>query len=394
MKTSTDLRNFEFNLKTKLKFGPEEFLNLPIYLRELSFGKIGVIVDSAISNSDYVKEILGKIKNDFLFVKIWDYDLKAEPDYDSLDRIKLLFLDGSKPLVDCFVGIGGGSVIDFAKGLATLVVNPGESRIYRGFPTNINPSLPTIAIPTTAGTGSEVTFNAAFIDLKEKKKLGINTRYNFPVLAILDPLLTLSCPNSVTASSGIDALVHIMEGYISLKTDPLTRTFAKDGFDLVFNNLNKILKDPENLVLRGNLQLGAYLGGIVLLGSGGGCTGALSYPLGVNFKVPHGIAGGFFLPHIIKHNVNLGYDYSQLYDLIEEADKSLAKEEKNRILVERLFDLNKNLGIPQKMVDFGVNEDNVEILLKETEGLVKAFLQNPVPFSVEEGKKLLNKLVK
>jgi len=386
---------FEFNLKTKTKIGEREALNLVKHLKEMSFKKIGIVIDSAIFDLKYTKQIIKNVKKEkFQKVKIWKYNLKAEPDYDSLDKIKLLFLDNkNQPLVDCFVGIGGGSVIDFAKGLATLVVNSGKAINYRGFPTNINPSLPTIALPSTAGTGSEVTFNAVFINLGEKKKLGINTRYNFPVLAILDPLLTLSCPKAVTVSSGIDALVHVMEGYISLKTDPLTKMFTREGFKIIFNNLNKVLKQPKNIEIRINLQVGAWLGGVTLLGSGGGCIGALSYPLGVNFKVSHGIAGGVFLPYIVEYNVKKGYDYSELYDLIDGTDKTLSKKKKNEIFSEKLFKLTKSLGITQNLKSFGVNEKNIDILLKETENLEKAFDQNPIPFSVEEGKKLLLKLI-
>lgn len=387
--------NFEFNLKTKTKFGVGTAVNLGKYLKDLSFTRIGIAIDPGITSLKYTEEILENIqKEGFSTVQIWEYNLNAEPDYDSLDKIKLYFLDrNSKPVVDCFVGIGGGSVIDFAKGLATLVVNPGKAITYRGFPTDINPSLPTIAVPTTAGTGSEVTYNAVFIDRKDKKKLGINTMYNFPVLAILDPLLTLSCPKSVTVSSGVDALVHTLESYVARQSNPLTRTFAKEAFNLIFNNLYKVLDDPENIETRANLQLGAYLAGISLMNSGSGPAGALSYSLGVRFKVPHGLAGGVFLPHIAEHNVKNGYDYSELYDLIETADKSINSKEKNQFFSKKLFELCKNLGVPPNLRVFGVNENNIGVLLKETEHLDKAFAQNPIPFSVEDGKRLLMKMI-
>lgn len=386
---------FEFNLKTKTRFGVGTALNLGEYLKELSFKRIGIVIDPGISNLRYVRKILKKVHEEgFSEVKVWVYNLNAEPSYDSLDRIKSDFLDrNSKPVVDCFVGIGGGSVIDFAKGLATLVVNPGNAITYRGFPTDINPSLPTIAVPTTAGTGSEVTYNAVFIDRKDKKKLGINTMYNFPVLAILDPKLTLSCPKSVTVSSGIDALVHTLESYVARQSNPLTRTFAKEAFKLIFNNLYKVLDDPENIEIRANLQLGAYLAGISLMNSGSGPAGALSYPLGVHFKVPHGLAGGVFLPHIVKHNVKNGYDYSELYDLIENADKSINNKEKNHLFLKKLFELCKKLDVSSNLEVFNVDENNISILLKESEHLDKAFAQNPIPFSVEDGKRLLMEMV-
>lgn len=385
----------EFNLKTKTKFGVRTATNLGRYLKELSFKKIGIIIDSGVYSLEYMKEILGNIKEEgFSKVKVWEYNLNGEPDYDSLDQIKLYFLDrNSKPVVDCFVGIGGGSAIDFAKGLSTLMANPGEAITYRGFPTNIKPSLPTIAVPTTAGTGSEVTYNAVFINWKDKKKLGINIMYNFPVLAILDPILTLSCPNSVTVSSGMDALVHTLESYVARQSNPLTRVFAKEAFRLIFNNLYKVVHDPENIEIRANLQLGAYLAGISLMNSGSGPAAALSYPLGVHFKVPHGLAGAVFLPYVVKHNVKKGYDYSELYDLIENADKSINNKEKKRLFLKKLFEFCKNLNVPSGLRGFGVDENNISILLEETEHLDKAFAQNPILFSVEDGKNLLMKMI-
>jgi len=389
------MNNLEFSLKTRLKFGEKEALNVGKYLKDMKLNRIAVIVDSGVFNLDYIKEILKSIKKEnFSELKIWEYSLKAEPDYDFLDETKLEFLDEKqKPTVDCFVGIGGGSVMDIAKGLATLTTNPGEARKYRGFPTDIIPSLPTITMPTTAGTGSEVTFNAVFVDLKEKKKLGINTTNNFPVLTILDPNLVSSCPKSVATFSGIDCLVHVLEAYSALGSNYLSRVFAKEGFKLVFNNLLQTLDNPKNLDGWANLQLGSYFGGLSLLGSGGGPTGALSYILGVHFNVPHGLAGAVFLPHIVEHNVRNGYDYEELYDTIAGADKFLDKADKNRLFSEKLFKLCKDLSVPLTLRGFGVDEKNIDILLKEIKNYGKAFSQNPAPFSVQKGEELINKLI-
>lgn len=386
----------EFILKTRTKIGEKEALNLGKYLKELSFKRAGIIIDSAIFRLPYVKLIINNIKKEkFTRIKVWKYGLGAEPDYDSLDRIKLLFLNKKrKPLVDCFVGIGGGSVIDFAKGLATLTVNPGKAIKYRGFPVHIKPSLSVIALPTTAGTGSEVTFNAPFISWKEKKKMGINTYYNFPVLAILDPILPSSCPRKVAVSSGIDALVHAIDSYTSRQSNNLSRIFSKEAFRLIFSNLPLVLQDCKNLKRWQELQMGAFLAGVAIVNSGGGPTSSLSYPLGVNFKVPHGLAGGVFLPHIIQFNIKKGYDYSELYNLIEKRKKVAGRKETNELFSKEMFGLCKRAGIPSDLKTLGVNKENVKILLKETEGLVKAFLQNPVPFSVKEGKELILKLIK
>jgi alcohol dehydrogenase class IV len=375
---------FEFNLKTKLKVGAGEALNLAKNIQNLGFKKIALIIDSGVFDVPYVKEIIASVNEK---AKIWEYNLGGEPDYESLDKIKIEFMDeNQKPLVDCFVAIGGGSAIDFAKGLATLVVNSGPALNYRGFPENINIPLPVIALPTTAGTASEVTYNAVFISRKDKKKLGINTLHNFPILAILDPRLTLSCPKKVIISSGMDALTHSLESYVAVQANSLIRIFAKEAFGLVFNNLSRVLNDLENLEIRENLQLGAYLAGISLMNSGSGPAGAISYPLGVHFGAPHGLGNAIFLPHIIKHNFDRGYDYSELNSLIEEKN--------GKTFSERIFELCQNLGVPDSLNDLGVNLENVNMLLKDVEGFEKAFAQNPVPFTVEDGKKLIISLIK
>ena len=389
---------FEFNLKTRTKFGVGIATSLGKYLKELSLERIGIIIDSGVSDQKYVKGILEALrKEQFTFLRIWKYNLKREPDYDSLDRVKKKFLDeNSHPTVDCFVGIGGGSVIDFAKGLATLVVNPGKALAYRGFPTDLNPSLPTIALPTTGGTGSEVTYNAVFIDRKQKVKLGINTMNNFPILAILDPALTLGCPRSVTLSSGMDALVHTVESYAAVQSNSLTKIFSREAFKHLFANLQKVLDDPTNIEIRAHLQFGSYLAGIALMNSGSGPAAALSYPLGVHFNVPHGLAGAVFLSHIIEHNVKRGYDYSELSDMIDNTNKSRKRrtqKAKNQLFSQRLHKLCNELGVPSSLREFGANENNIHVLLNETERLEKAFAQNPVPFSVGDGKRLLMSMI-
>jgi alcohol dehydrogenase len=253
--------------------------------------------------------------------------------------------------------------------------------------------LPTIAIPTTAGTGSEVTYNAVFTDNETKKKLGINTRHNFPAIAILDPLFTVNSPLPVTVSSGMDALVHTLESYAAVQSNPMNRVFAREAFCLVFNNLHLVKEYPGDISVRAGLQTGAYLAGISLINSGSGPAGALSYPLGVHFKVPHGIAGAVFLPHIIRHNVEHGYDYSELYCLISGADPALPCNLRNRVFTDKISSLADQLGVPKRLTAFGVNAENISVLLSEMAGLAKAFEQNPVPFTVDNARDLLMRMI-
>jgi alcohol dehydrogenase class IV len=382
---------FEFHLRTNLVFGAGSALELAKTLHGMQRHRIGLVVDPAVASSDYVQRILGGFRDHpFEDVMTWVYDIRGEPDYDSLDRVIGTFRDPvGVAKVDCFVGIGGGSVLDFAKGLSTLATNPGPAIQYRGFPSGLHPSLPVIAIPTTAGTGSEVTYNAVFIDQREKRKLGINSLQNFPALAILDPTLITPCPPAVLVSSGIDSLVHAVESFASRRSNPLTRIFARAAISRTYPALVRVLDERGDLDLLSDLQLGAYLAGISLMNSGSGPAGALSYPLGVHFRVPHGLAGGIFLTRLVEHNVARGFDYSDLYNAICEEEKALPRERKNGNFIELLEALSRKLGIPRDLGVLGVNRGNVPPLLQDIEKLGGAFDQNPVEFTIEDGKKMV-----
>ena len=387
--------SFEFHLRTNLAFGAGSALGLAGRIHGMGYRRVGIVMDPAVESSDYVQQILAGFRDHPSGeVRTWVYDVRGEPDYDSLDRVVPTFRDQyGRPAVDCFVGIGGGSVLDFAKGLATLVVNPGKAIQYRGFPKGLTPSLPTIAIPTTAGTGSEVTYNAVFIDRTEQRKLGINTLQNFPALAILDPNLIATCPPPVLVSSGIDSLVHAVESYAARGSNPLTRIFAREGFRRTFPALWRALDQPGDLALLSDLQLGAYLAGISLMNSGSGPAGALSYPLGVRFRVPHGLAGGVFLTRLVRHNVERGFDYQELHDALGGCNASFGGEEKGRDLPTLIEQLVRKLGIPEDLGAFGVNRENAGPLLRDIESLGAAFAQNPVTFTVEDGKRMVRSMI-
>ncbi len=196
---------------------------------------LDLIIDPAFKTNSYVLELITGLKKSEIHAVTYFYDLPFEPDYDSLDKVKYIFKNenSNESYIDVIIAIGGGSVIDFAKGIATLIHNHDVAISYKGFPKNLNPSVPVIAVPTTAGTASEVTFNAVFTDTKAGRKLGINTHNNFPVLAILDSNMTANCPYNVALSSGLDALVHAFESYACNKSNYYTKIFSKEAIGLV-----------------------------------------------------------------------------------------------------------------------------------------------------------------
>lgn len=390
-----NIMSFEFILNAHSNIGAKTALNLPDDIEKMGFARPGLIIDRNVIRISYVKKVVNALGAQFgKTMIVWEYDIPGEPDYDSLDRVKKLFMRNKKSAVDCFIALGGGSVIDFAKGLATLVVNPGPARTYRGFPTNLKPPLPVIALPTVAGTGSEVTYNASFIDWKEKRKMGINTFHNFPRLSILDPLLTIDCPKHVTISSAMDSLVHALESFATPKANALSTIFSLQAFTLVYHALPKIKKNLRNLQARLELQLSSYLAGIAIVQVGGGPASILSYPLGVHGKVPHGLAGAIVLPYVIEHNVNKGVDYSEIYERIEGASRALSRKQKNILFAKALFDLYYAMNIPSLFSQFTLAKENAQTIMKEIETLQGGFdATSLVPFSVKDAKHIFTQIL-
>jgi alcohol dehydrogenase class IV len=387
--------NFEFNLRTKTYIGKGSILRINDFLEGNNYKRVGFIIDDAVKNNPFITEFILQLEKKKSIAVKWNYDLPFEPDYNSLDEKKKLFKNGTESLVDVIIVIGGGSVMDFGKGIATLITNHEPAITYRGFPKGLNKSIPVVAVPTTAGTGSEVTFNAVFTDTDSGKKLGINTHNNFPVLAVLDSNMTIKCPFNVALSSGLDALVHTFESFACNNSNEFTRIFAKEAFVLLYKNIESALLEPENDQARENMLFGAYLAGVSLFNAGSGPAGALSYPMGVVCKVPHGIAGGFILPYLVQYNVQNGYTkYSELYNAVfaSNADFLLKTDkEKSDRLVSLIFELYDRLKVWELTKKYHVDINSTQ--LKEYIALLQgAFDQNPVKILTSEGYVFLEKI--
>ena len=229
--------DFEFNLKTKTIIGKGAINKIIPFIEENQYKNVGLIIDQAMKKNSSVNDFISSLEKANVIAVKWYYDLPFEPDYKSLDRIKLLFKENEKSKVDLIIAIGGGSVMDFGKGIATLATNHQPALSYRGFPKGLNLSIPLIAVPTTAGTASEVTFNAVFTDNDSGRKLGINSHNNFPLMAVLDSNMTKNSPFSVALSSGLDALVHTFESFACNNSNPYTRMFAREAFRFILPHI-------------------------------------------------------------------------------------------------------------------------------------------------------------
>lgn len=391
-------QKFELNLKNKVLFGQGLTRKLPDIIHEFGFNRVGFIIDGNLYNNNQriLRKVIDDCKNSFATVIVHIYREKFEPTYQFLDQVKFKFKENNRPLADCMVGIGGGSTIDSAKGIAVLATNHEQALNYKGFPTGLNKPLPLIAIPSTAGTGTELVFNASFIDAESKAKMGINDINNYPILAILDPLIVSSAPKSVAISSGCDALVHALESFVSVKSNEITRLFSKQAFGLIFNTLPNLINNLSNLDLWAKMQWGAYFAMVGLSNSTSGPAGALSYHLGTNFSVPHGIAGAVFIGKISRLNHELGYyGYSDLYPQLNPYDPTIEdKKEQSNMVVNEIEGFLENLGIPDTLNNFGVTKENfISFYNFATKSAAGAFNLNPIKIDKGKISKLLSKMI-
>jgi len=374
--------NFFFQLNTKLFSGIGKTRDIAqlINLHDL---RVVILVDEGVAkHSAYFNEITSIIELSCNSMTELILRGNEEPSYDYLDNITGKVRDIGK--IDLIIAIGGGSALDIGKAIAALITNPGAGINYRGFDQLKIPPVPSICIPTTAGTGSEVTINAVFTDKKEMKKLGINGRYMNATYAILDALWLDSCPENIAISAGMDAMVHTLESFMTSNANSITRSFNREAFVILYNNLPAIMDDQNNTDAKQALLLGAYLAAIGLFNSGSGIAGALSYPIGVHYKVPHGIGGGIFISSVVEYNVRHGYcEYSKLLDLIE-SHSDWGDQEKSERFVQVIKDLSIKMKVPDTLCQWGINKDNLEEVAKLMLPLQAAFDQNPVAFSAEK----------
>ncbi len=368
------IEEFYFQLQTHMYHGVRYSAKLPELIRDKGYRCPLILVDEGVSNTAYFHEVWGAVQAGFPSAKFMNLRGTEEPSYDYLDYMASRI----RPLkdVDLLIGIGGGSVLDMTKAIAVLQTNPGYGVEYRGFDKVKKPGVPSLLIPTTAGTASEVTINAVFTDKSEKKKLGINGHYMHATYAILDAQWTMSCPIKVAVSAGVDAMVHTLESFSSPKANVATRSFSQAAFDLLIENLSSLKSDPNNMIKRQRLLVGSYFAGIALFNSGSGAAGAMSYPIGVHYHVPHGIGGGIFITSVMKYNIERGYtDYGML---LKHRGGSCDLKQQSIELVRQLDKIFNLLGVPQNLSDWGITKDNVGEVAELMVPLQGAFDQNPV----------------
>ena len=382
-----------FSIATRVFFGKAGLVEAVEFMKGCSLSRIGVIIDSNVGGLSVFHELLSKFEHNGLQIEtIKPYAVDHEPHYDELDD----FTDELRQQnVNAIFAIGGGSILDLAKGVGILLKNPGKGIDYRGMNKVMNPGIPVICIPSTAGTGSEATHTASFIDRESKTKLGINGRYVMPLFGLLLPEMTFSCPANVTIHSGLDAMLHGMEAVTARTATTITTLLGCDAFAILYANLRRAVLEPDNYEAREAMLLGSYLAGMAMMNAGGGPASGISYPMGVHFGVPHGLAGGIFLPHLVEYNIAKGYvGYDQMYRCLPDADPLLEIDEVCIDFAKKLKQLYFDIQVPDNLNSYGFHEKDIPVMTKLTlEQRMPNLELNPVSFGREDVIEILKKIV-
>jgi len=295
-----------FRLTTHVFFGSSGHAELRARLREQRLLRIGILIDRGVAGIAPARQLIADFSREGFANQFVEAPLiPFEPTYDLLDSVTESVRHYGD--VDAIVAIGGGSVLDLAKGVGALLRNDGPAISYRGMDLLQRPGVPVVCYPTTAGTGSEVTHTASLIDAAAGRKLGINGRHVSPFAAVLMPELTVSCPMPIAIGAGLDAVVHASEAISAKSATELSSWFGTEALVLLIGSLQRMVERPDDLEVRHTMLMGSYLAGAAMLNAGGGPASGVSYPLGVWEKVPHGLAGGIFLPFVFRYNVSRGF---------------------------------------------------------------------------------------
>jgi len=328
-------------------FGEGRFQELGALATGLGFGRSLLVADPGMLGAGYVDQARALLSGAGLEAFPF-HDFSANPDTGMIEAGRQF---ASSCAIDSLIGLGGGSSLDCAKGINFVLTNGGSMRDYGGFGKASQPMLPMIAVPTTAGTGSEAQSYALISDAVTHVKLACGDPKAAFRAAILDPLLTRSQPREITATAGYDAISHAVESYVTTRRTPASIGFAREAWRLLAANFERVLRDPDDLEARGAMLLGAHFAGIAIENSMLGATHACANPLTARFGTTHGVAIAALLPHVVRWNQTAA---DALYRELHEGD-----------LAGRLARLAEAAGLPGRLRDLQVPSDALPALSED-----------------------------
>jgi alcohol dehydrogenase len=358
---------FDSTIRTRLVFGPGAVARVGELARELGGSRVLLVTDPGLVAAGHADRVTGLLRSADLEVVVFDRT-RENPTTRCVEECRATARDAGTELL---VGLGGGSALDTAKGCNFLLTNGGRIQDYWGVGKARLPMLPFIAIPTTAGTGSECQCAALIADEITHQKMACLDPKAAARVAILDPELTLSQPSLVTAHTGIDALTHAVETAVTRRRNALSLTYSHRAFQLLVPALPRVIEAPHDLEARGQMLLGAALAGLAIENSMLGAAHSAANPLTANYDLAHGEAVGLMLPAVIRFNAvdpEARRAYAELASAPEIACLSDGLDDAVSALVDRIEYLLNCAGLPRSLTDRDVTVDALETLGAQAAG--------------------------
>lgn len=366
------LETFDFQARTRVLFGCGAFEKLGPLARSLAFRRTLLVADAGMVETGYVSRASRFLKGEGIEVFAF-HDFAANPDTLMIEAGRRF----AAPLeVDSIVGLGGGSSLDTAKGINFLLSCGGRMEDYKGYGKATRPMLPMIGVPTTAGTGSEAQSYALISEAQTHEKMACGAAGAAFRAAILDPQLTLSQPQSVTATTGFDAIAHAVETFVTTRRNAISDLFSREAWRLLEANYERVIREPQDLLARGAMQLGAYFAGMAIEHSMLGATHACANPLTARYGISHGLSIAVLLPTVVRWNAPLaGARYAELLNLSGRRSES----EPGEVLAARLEQLAAAGKLYLPLGELGISKDDLPALAHEAAAQWTGHF-NPRPF--------------
>lgn len=366
------MNDYRFSIPQDIEFGAGSLKKLPDIINNEGIKSVFLVSDHNLEKIGAVKKVEDILDADGIKYDTF-LDLVPNPPVETVNAAKAGY---EACEADCIIALGGGGPMDVAKAVGVLVKYGGDIRDYEGNFKVPGPIAPIIAIPTTAGTGSEVTASAVITDTERNVKMSVISYNILPKYAVLDPELIMTAPASVAASCGVDALVHAMEAYMSTQASPFTDAMAEKAMELIGRSIRQFVSNRHDLKAASDMMAASNFAGLAFAFARLGYIHAMSHPVGAYFHVAHGVANAILMPAVVEFNALADHDnkYRKIYSYIHVG--SVPDDFQPQMLVEELRKLNRDLGIPEHLADVGVTEDKIPAMAEDAV-VVANFKVNP-----------------
>ena len=369
-----DQKVHSFFSPNKVLFGIGASREIGKEAKALGGTKVLIVTDPGVVNSGLVASLRTNLEEAGMKVFLFDR-VEPEPSASLVDESAQLAKENG---VDVVIGVGGGSSLDIAKGASLLASNPGNVLDYSGMDLIPKRGLPKILVPTTAGTGSEVTRVFVLTDKRDNMKKVVFSNYALPELALVDPMLTISMPSKVTADSGMDALVHAIETYVSMNATPFSDLLASKAIELIAKYLPMAFAKGENIEARYHMSLASLLAGMAFASGGLGAVHALAYPLGTEYHLPHGRTNAIMLPHVMEFNsIGNRSRYALIAEMMGKKEVPIDLKAGVAKAVEAVIQLLDDIQIPYHLKDYGIPKEAIPKLVEGGMRQARLFVPNP-----------------